>query len=113
MTIPRKGSRVVDVAGRKFRWSLSPKGKVAARDRMGRRDPMRDRLTGVLTVQEDVKEPGHVLQHELYWFEDHAVTPEVIREVIRRAVDAGWDPASRQKFRLHGEKIIVENIMES
>jgi hypothetical protein len=38
-----------------------------------------------------------VLQQVLQWIGGDAVTPEVIREIIRRALVDGWDPASRKK----------------
>jgi hypothetical protein len=106
MTLPRKGSRSVAVDGRMFRWMLSD-----PRKREVEGDPMRTRCLATLTVQEDVEEPGHVLQHELSWLEHNSVTPEVVRTVVRRAMDAGWNPSSKSAFRLNNQRVIVENIM--
>ena len=74
-------------------------------------DPMRNRCHATLTVQEDVDEPGHVLQHELSWLERNPVTPEVVRTIVRRAMDAGWNPSNKSAFRLNHQRVIVENIM--
>ena len=38
-------------------------------------DPMRHRMKGMLTLQEDVEKPGHFLQHDLRWLETTAITP--------------------------------------
>lgn len=106
MGMPKKGTRVLDVDGRKYRWKLAS-GHVREDDDGG----MPVRNAGTLTLQEEVDKPGHVLQHELDWHIADTVSPEVVREIIRRALKAGWDPSSRSKFRLFGQKINVDRIM--
>lgn len=104
--MPKKGSRLVDVDGRKFRWKLN--SSPVQEDDDGR---MPVRNGGTITLQEDCPKPGHVLQHELTWHTMDSVSPEFVRELIRRALIAGWDPASRSKFRLFGQRVIVDHII--
>jgi hypothetical protein len=73
-------------------------------------DPMRKRMKGVLTLQEDVKEPGHVLQYRLTWLTTTTVTPEIVRTIIRRALLGGWDPASRRIPGFNLNRVVVELI---
>jgi len=77
-------------------------------------EPQPARTGGTLTVQEDAESPGHVIQHWLSWLVGTSVTPEVVREIIRRDLLHGWKPASR-KAPIHskvpdGSEIDVENI---
>jgi hypothetical protein len=106
MGMPKKGSRVIDVDGRNFRWVLAS-SKI--RERWD--DPQPARHGGTLTVQEECDTPGHVLQHELSWLRGDSVTPEAVREIIRRALTAGWEPKSKKRPRLFGQKVIVDHIV--
>ena len=106
MGIPRKGSRELYVDDQKFRWMLTQKRKVE-----NMVDPMRSRMRGTLTVQEDAEKPGHFLQHSLSWLESTTITPEVVREIIRRALAAGWDPKAKHMPRLNMQRVIVEHIL--
>lgn len=103
--MPRKGSRVIDVDGQMFRWKLASSHFISRIS-----DPPPSRSTGTLTVQEDNERPGHVLQHGLSWLIGNSVTPEVVREIIRRALKAGWNPASRKAPTMHGQDVDVETI---
>ncbi len=96
MGMPRKGSRVVKLddgphKGREFRWMLAS-GRLTDDDD----GSVSKWNAGTLTLQEEADRPGHVLQVDLKWFRGDSVTPEIVREVIRRALAAGWDPSSRK-----------------
>lgn len=83
MGIPKKGSKSVDVDGRKFRYLVK---EVHIQEH-------NDQLELSVTAQEDVERPGRVLQFRLgYMF---PVSPNWVGLVIRRALKDGWDPASR------------------
>jgi hypothetical protein len=77
MTIPRKGSRTLDIDGRKFRFMVKP---------------VRDEDLSV-TVQEDVEQPGRVMQ--FHWPEGHSVYPSDVAETVRDALKNGWDPSAK------------------
>ncbi len=102
MGMPRKGSRIIDVDGHSFRWRLNSR-----KHRYSYDEP--ELAVGHLTVQQDLERPGHVFQQWLHWYPGTSVTPEIVREVIRRALDAGWDPNSRKKPKEPGA-IDVESI---
>jgi hypothetical protein len=76
MTIPRKGSRPIDIDGRMFRFMVKP---------------IREELS--VTVQEAAEQPGRVLQFQ--WPEGHSVYPSDVAETVRDALKAGWDPSAR------------------
>jgi hypothetical protein len=101
MGMPRKRSRVIDVDGKSFRWMLNC-GSAQDWDE----DPT---CAGTVTVQENCEKPGHVLQQILMWLGGDSVTPEIMREVIRRALADGWVPSSRTKpgKNIHNKKVDV------
>lgn len=116
MGIPRKKSRNIEVDGRHFRWMLS---SYRIQERWD--DEMPAWHTGTATVQEEAEKPEHVVQVELRWLRGSSVTPEIMREVIRRTLNAGWDPESRKapelKLEVNVEEIetkmsIVRKVME-
>lgn len=86
MTIPHKGSRLLDVDGKAFRFLVKDlRGPTVSESG----EPTQVRVT----VQEDSDQPGRPLQFT--WPYGHAVTPEDVRTAVRDGVKAGWDPASR------------------
>ena len=76
MTIPRKGSRPIEIDGRQFRFMVKPH---------------HEELT--VTIQEDQVAPGRVLQFR--WPQGCSVLPQDIREAIVDGMRAGWDPSAR------------------
>lgn len=84
MTMPKKGSRTVDVDGKPFRFMSREKTVYA---------PGEDQKELTVTVQEDVEKPGRLLQFK--WPGGHAMTPDDVRNAVRDGVKAGWDPASK------------------
>jgi hypothetical protein len=83
MGIPRKGSRRIDVDGRAFRYLVK---ETHIPDH-------KDQKESSLTVQEDTDRPGRVLQARVAY--GAPVTPETVREFIRRSLRSGWDPSTR------------------
>ena len=106
MGIPRKGSRTLYLDSQKFRWMLTQKKKIE--DDV---HPSDNRMRGMLTIQEDVEKPGHFLQQSLTWIGSTTVTPEIVREIIRRALAAGWDPKAHRVPSLNMKRIVVEKII--
>jgi hypothetical protein len=81
--IPRKGSRSLDVDGRKFRFLVK---ETHVPDH-------KDQKELAITVQEDADKPGRVCQLRLpYGF---PVSPEWMRETVRMAMKDGWNPSDR------------------
>jgi hypothetical protein len=74
MAIPRKGSRVLDVDGRQFRYLV--------------KNPGFGELT--VTVQEDIRPSGRVMQFG--WPDGHPVVPSDVEYVVRASLAHGWDP---------------------
>jgi hypothetical protein len=107
MGMPRKGSRVIDVDGKKFRWTLHYKRAQYRWD-----DPMPARTAGMVTIQEDHERPGHVLQQNLSWLRGSSITPDVMRQVIRQALQEGWNPASRERpsLKIFGKSVDIEGL---
>lgn len=83
MGIPRKKSRRVDVDGKPFRY-LVKETHIAGH---------RDQKELSVTVQEDVEEPGNVLQWR--WPYGCGVTAEDVRAGVRTAIQQGWVPSAR------------------
>lgn len=112
MTLPKKKSRRIQVGDRFFRWVL--KG-VRAPD-----EGAEDFGNGgsafsitTLTVQEDIENPGRVMQAKLqshdrgpvYYGEalKAAITPKDVIRLISAALVRGWDPHERGgAFKLRG-----------
>ena len=94
MSIPKKGSRVLDVDGRSFRYLVKSARGTDHRD-----------LT--VTVQEDVEAPGRCLQFR--WPEGHSIFPNDVRETVRDALRTrAWDPSSKGAMVFYGsEKAIA------
>lgn len=90
MSIPHKGSRLVDVDGKPFRFMVKERVAIPGSD--SPHGPADQKLIWV-TVQEDVEEPGRPMQYT--WPYGHAVTPEDVRTAVRDGMKAGWDPSSR------------------
>lgn len=99
MGIPKKKSRRIEVDGRAFRWLMRP-GCHCYEDC--------DKTHGAtVTFQADEERPGRVCQTFLTWsYPDGSVTPEIIRQVIRKALKVGWNPSERgNAFQLEGANI--------
>lgn len=75
MTLPRKGTRLLDVDGRQFRFIVN---KVKGPE--------------LSVTVEDASSPGRVFNFT--WPEGHSVLPEDVRINVRAALVAGWDPSA-------------------
>jgi hypothetical protein len=99
MTLPRKGSRIVQVGAHEYVWRIRKKPTYAqgAFQAPMRVAIQRSRITsaGVLVVNLLVSRPDN-------WISPHqtAVTPSVIRDIIARAIAEGWDPEKTEPFAL-------------
>lgn len=83
MGIPKKGSRSLEVDGKKYRYLIK---ETHIPDH-------RDQKELIVTVQEDTPKPGRVLQFkETYGF---PVTKGHVGEAIREAIKIGWNPSER------------------
>lgn len=87
MTLPRKGSRTIEVDGAVYRWKPSPM--------RGYEPPMMS-----LVAHEDTKPANSTL--DVAFWESHCsiLTPEVVALIIRGALGAGWKPKSRGTFKV-------------
>lgn len=99
MTLPRKGRRIVRIAEHEYAWRIR-KNPTFAQGAF--QAPMRVAIQrsnppcrSVLVVDMVVSRPDN-------WTSPHqtAVTPALIRDIITRAVDTGWDPAGTASFAL-------------
>ena len=100
MTIPRKGSRRIEVDGVAYRWTIRPKPSyLQALSEAG----------GLTVAVELADGPGTVLVASFQrsrpdnWLNapSAAVTPKHVAEVIREALAAGWVPHSTGGAFLH------------
>ena len=86
MAIPRKGSRLITVEGRDYRWTVSPDDEPGVAMVVELRDRPRQRLVS--------------------WVEHGVViTPAIVREAIGIGVAAGWsgeDGGADHVQRLYG-----------
>jgi hypothetical protein len=83
MGIPKKGSRALDVDGKKFRYIAKTTHPPDHKDQ--------EEL--LITVQEDTESPGNVMQARLGPFEDAG--PRVVADLVREALKQGWKPDKR------------------
>jgi hypothetical protein len=99
MTIPRKGSRIVQVGEHEYVWRIRKKPTYA---QGAFQAPMRVAIQrssvasgGVLNVNLLVSRPDN-------WISPHqtAVTPAVIRDIVARAIAKGWNPETSEPFAL-------------
>jgi len=82
MTLPRKGTRTLDVDGRQFRYVVNK---------------VKDEKLSV-TV-EDATQPGCVFNYT--WPEGHSVYPSDVKVNVQAALKAGWKPENKgPAFRL-------------
>jgi hypothetical protein len=97
VSLPRKGSRRIEVAGREFIWLIRKKPTYAQGVAAGPMTVAVQSAEGrsVLTVDLKVSRPDN-------WISSHQtqVTPEMVREMVRAAMKGGWVPASDEGFRL-------------
>ena len=99
MTLPKKGSRTIDIDDTTYRWMVTGN----------------DMVIDVIIEQDNVK--GQKL---LSGFDYHnetpegdmttqkrKVTPEVIKKLILFALNSGWEPGALSKpdFRVNGEEV--------
>lgn len=102
MTLAKKGRRRVEVDGRQYHWTIR---KTPTYDQGLLHSPMaiavelaEESIKGMLLVNCTVSRPDN-------WVAPHqtAVTPQVVREAIRAALAAGWQPEAAGTFRFrHG-----------
>ncbi len=97
MTIPKKGSRRVRVGECEYAWRIRKKPTYT---QAAFQTPMS------LAVQRCAPDAGGVLVVNLVvsrpdnWISPHqtSVTPAVVRDIVARAIAAGWDAASTEPF---------------
>jgi hypothetical protein len=90
--MPRKGSRSLEVDGRKFRYAVRDGQQTFGPERDDSGDP-KEGHERVVTVQEDAERPGRVMQTK--FGPETEVSPELVRIAVRDALRAGWDPSER------------------
>lgn len=84
MSIPRKGSRKINVSGRNFIYLV--------KESKGYDDVLNMKMV-TITVQEDNDRPGRVMQFSVV--KGVEVTPSFLSEKIAAALSKGWDPNAR------------------
>ncbi|MEZ4384806.1 MAG: hypothetical protein R3A79_25980 [Nannocystaceae bacterium] len=90
MTLPKRGSRVVEVDGRAFRWMIRARpGEAAAAGEavMTVAVELAEAPRGTLVVDCGITRPDNAR-----WPHQTAVTPKVVRAAITRALGQGWEP---------------------
>ncbi|REJ93574.1 MAG: hypothetical protein DWQ34_10375 [Planctomycetota bacterium] len=99
MTIPRKGSRPIEVDGVKYRWRI--------RQRPTYMQGVLDHPLNLAVEIDDDPKSSLIVElaqsHPCNWLGDPAVpvTPSQVAGHIRQALDAGWQPQSQgSAFRL-------------
>jgi hypothetical protein len=91
MAIPKKGSRSVEVGGTSYDWRIRKKptySQAAFQSAMSLAVQLsREGAHSVLVVNLQVSRPDN-------WIRPHqtAVKPAMVRDMIRRALTAGWAP---------------------
>lgn len=77
MTLPKKGSRTIEIEAVTYRWAVRDNGDHRS------------------VVAEHVDEPGQALHVAISRF-DHpgnvAITPKVVERLVREAIKCGWHP---------------------
>ncbi len=87
MTLPRKGSRTVNVDGVVYRWKPSPM--------RGYEPPMI-----ALITHEDTTPSNSTLEVQTWERHCSILTPDIVASFIRGAIDRGWDPKSKGTMRI-------------
>jgi hypothetical protein len=97
MTMPKRGSRLIEVDGARYRWAVSHRidPRCAADLRSGHQ------YLTVLVEREGA--PGALAQASVRLADRGAVVgPAVVAELIRHAVENGWRPLERPGVRVVG-----------
>lgn len=102
MTIPRKGSRTINVDGVSYRWVVSTKGYRAVVDHWGNDEHVPLKL--VLTVQEDKVPADSTLMLEVWATHVPSITPELAASFIRGAHRHGWQPTVKGPYRVGADE---------
>lgn len=97
MTLPRKGSRLIDVDGRQFRFVVNrvkgPAFTVVKKDVAPSRVFNFTKGPSLSVTVEDATSPGCVFNYT--WPDGCSVLPNDVRENIRAALKQGWSPRSK------------------
>jgi hypothetical protein len=110
MTIPRKGTRLLSLAGQTYRW----RAWYGHCWQDGHCIPLR------LVIGLSTSHPGQTLRamfrngrSELWCLEDQAVTPGVVRRVIEAGLQRGWRPGESglPLFELDGQPFIDAELL--
>jgi hypothetical protein len=83
MGIPRKGSRLIEVDGKQYRYLIKESNI----------EGHKDQKELSVTVQEDTDKPGNVVQFRVGY--GAALYPRDIEYNIREAQKKGWNPSKR------------------
>lgn len=99
MSLPKKGSRKIQVDGLDYRWLIRKKpsyiqgiGAVSFTIAIER---FEEEHKGLLLVHTGLTRLDN-------WIDPHqtSVTPKVVREMIQTALNGGWNPANTEPFLL-------------
>lgn len=119
MGMPKKGTRRIVILDRAYRWRLSS----PSWDRDGwMRSPPRSHTSAMFIQADGVPSSGQICRLSVTYGDDAPVTPEVVEKVIRRCLEAGWDPDGRgpafdapgvNVYGLETKASVVRAVMES
>ncbi len=104
MSLPKKGSRVIEIESGSYRWLIRKKPTyaqgIAHGTLMVAIEDTRDDARGVLLVDTQIFRPDN-------WVKPNqtAVTPSVIRKMIQGAIKEGWNPNSNETFQFQYQLI--------
>lgn len=106
MSLPRTGLRKVVVDEVVYEWTIRPRKTSGSQYHLKRLTAaiqlQTDLKRGLLVVDFGVTPPGN-------WRNPHetSVTPQIIRQAVRKAIEQGWNPAATGTFQLECPLIYI------
>lgn len=81
MSIPKKGSRVIVVDDKSYRYLV----------KVGNIGDHKDQRKLILTIQENEEYPDKIYQQHCFY--DSSIKPSDVCKIIRQAIKNGWNPS--------------------
>lgn len=108
MSLPKKGSRTIEIEGSTYLWRIRKKGtdsqELDGTPMLVAIQRIKPHAQSVLVVNCEVSRPSNVLSpHQT------GITPAMVSEMIGQAIAAGWRPETSPSFR-HAYPVIKESI---
>lgn len=99
MSLPKKGSRIIEIESGSYRWMVRKKPTYSEALAWGTMivaiESIQENARGILLVDTGIYRPDN-------WIHPNktSVTPKVIREMIQAAIADGWEPLTSGTHRL-------------